>query len=184
MPPLGSNPQQYMARVGATGETLSRSLVSGTLTLTTATLYGTAIVLPSGLPVNNATMTVTATAKSGGTHGWYCLCDYTQKVLAVSADQTDGATTWGTANAEQQLAMPGLTDAIWTPGLYILCVCVVATTPPSLAVGPTLDTGIAAAAPILTGNFGAGFSTPPALGSVIGSAFTAAGADNLYGWTS
>jgi hypothetical protein len=126
--PAWVNPQSVIslptAPSGALAETYTRYLVTSSTGIpTSGQLNLTAIGLPAGLTVTNITMATGGQAKTGGTHGWYCILDSSFVLRATSADQTDAATVWGTINTAYTLAMQ--TPYVTTyAGLYYLGVMV------------------------------------------------------------
>lgn len=158
---------------------------------TSGTVYLVAYYLPAGTTVTNiVAFTGTGTLKTGGTHGWYVLCDSGRVVRSVSADQTDAATIWGTASTEYSLAVSpqGGGQFVTTySGLYYLGIMVAnsAGTQPNLVAGANMTTGVAGLAPIISGPSGTvGQTTPPtADGSVTISAIGSPdGTKNFMMW--
>lgn len=158
---INGSMELFRARSGSLAQTLPRILVtSTTAALTTSgTVYLVGITIPSGTVVSNiTTLTGTGTLKTGGTHGWYILCDNNRVVRAATADQTDASTVWGTASTEYQLAIAtaggGAASTFTTTysGLYYVGVMVAnsAGSQPNLCSSATQVAGIGLA-PILSG---------------------------------
>lgn len=185
-----SSEDLLMQRTSCTGATIGRQYCTqASIGITNSgTLYIRAIVLPAGIPINNITMMVGSTGKTGGTHGWYVLMDNTRHVLAVSADQTDASTTWGSTNTEQTLAVLGSGSATYYTtytGVYYIGVCVTNSsgTQPNFVGGPNFQTNMAGQAPTLGGTSSTGQSTPPSVGTQM-AAFSGVAASNYYAYTS
>jgi hypothetical protein len=185
-----SGPDQFLPGLfeeppGTLARTFPRSSAGGASSaLTSGTIYQRLIVLPAGIPCTNVIMDVGTTAKTGGTHGWYCLADVANKVLVTSADQLDAATTWGSISAEQPL--PLLVDpATGKPfitkytGVYYVGIMVAAAVTPLILFGGFPSSPIAALAPVLCGSSLTAQTTPPAPGTALG-AITASGGYNFY----
>jgi hypothetical protein len=180
---------RYAARIqalplepaGATAVTFPRlQAASASNTLVSGTLYVMQIALPEGLPISGITMVTNTTAKSGGSHGWYVLLDSGRAVRAVSADQTDAATTWGTASTPYPLAVGPYTTT-YAGQFYLGFMCAASSMPKLTgATGPAA--GIEAASPVMCGSSSTGLTTPPATGTVMG-AITAVNS-LFYAWTS
>ena len=132
------------------------------------------IVLPAGLTAGAMTFLTATTAKLGGSHGWYAVTDQNLNVLAVTADQTDAATTWGTANSPQKLAFTSPLQTSYT-GIYYAAISVTASTLPTF--GGTVIMAVAGtqAPPIPYGIFTAALALPPAVGSAAPSFGAVAG---------
>lgn len=174
----------YSAPAGATGETFPRRFTTGVSNpLTTGTLYVTAIGLPAGLPVSNLTMMVNTTAKGGGSHGWYVLLDSNRIVRAVTADQTDASTVWGTVSTTVTLSVAASAYTTTYSGLYYAGVMVAAGTTPTFSTSVNQAGGITTIPPILTGFSSAAQTTPPALGATMATITPSAGF-NFYTYTS
>ena len=161
------------------------SVTSNTQATSSGQGYFRQSAIPAGVTITNLAFRVGSVAKTGGTHGWYVLCDKSFKVLAVSTDQTDPATTWGTLNTDQALAVTtnGTAKYVTTyTGVYyaIFMVANSAGTQPTLAGTGNLATGIGSGTPVLCGTCaGAANTTPPAVGSTIGTVSAIIG-DNFY----
>ena len=180
MPSPAQSPS-YIARPGATAETMSREYAVGGFTPVSGTLYLRA--MPVQAPnFNNGITKVSGTAKLGGSHGWYVILDAAGNVLAVTTDQVDASTTWGTINTEQPLpfGVPYQTYYSRVQTCYF-GVCVVATTMPQLVAG---SGGVFGSSPFeppsVAAIGGTGLTTPPVVGSNI--ALTS-NPNNIYGYT-
>lgn len=143
-----------------------RFATAGSSTATSGNLCVTLIPLPAGQLVSNITMYTNSAAKTGGTHGWYVLLDSNRKVVAVTADQTDAATVWGTGSTAYTLAV-GTPYTVPVAGAYYIGVMVAATGMPNFAASVTPATIINAAPPILAGVSSTAQTTPPALGTTM-----------------
>lgn len=148
--------------------------ISDTAALTTAVMTSVALPLEQGDVVTSLTFKSGATAAGTPTHWWFALYDPSGNLLAQTADQT--STAWA-ADTTKTLALASQVN-ITAPGVYYAAVCVVATTPPSLA-GVTLgraamSTGIFAADKVLAQTSGsalvgtapATIATPTAIAAV------------------
>jgi hypothetical protein len=168
-----TNPQAAtMARRNVTTVQTATGFATGVLAVT-------AIGLPLGMVVSSCTFQTGATAKSGGTHGWYVLMDSNRNELAITADQTDPATVWGATNTPYTLnfAAPILTTY---GGVYYVGVMVAAaTTMPTFVGSAASVAGAFAGAPIMGGTSDTGLTTPPAIPHQFG-AITAQGNCNFY----
>lgn len=171
---LGAVQQLYVAANAAVGATIPRTNVTtGTGTLTSGTLYVTAVGLQAGVTCSAATFYTNAAAKTGGTHGWYVLLDKNRKVLAVTADQTDAATVWGAASTAYPLSFttPAITQY---SGLFYVGVMVAESggTMPTFSGATGLTGGVAGSATgvaILAGASSTGQTTPPNVGDTMGA---------------
>lgn len=175
----------YTMPANTLATSLERTSVTTNVTPSTGIPLWRLVTLVAGVPVTNINTWVTATAKSGGTHGWVGIVTVNAipgstagKVVAVSADQTDAATTWGSTAAAQVIA---LSSAYIPPvtGPYWLGVSITATTMPALGSGPSLDSAVANSAPVFCGS-SASQTTPPAVGAAV--TVSSAAADNLWIW--
>jgi hypothetical protein len=159
------------------------------------TVYLVAYYLPAGTPVTNITFfTGTGTLKTGGTHGWYVFVTADLKIRAVSADQTDAATKWGSASTAYPLPVLTSTSSVYntlSSGLCYLGIMVANSggTQPNLVSGPSMAAGVAGTAvgsvisAPCTGGTGTGQTTPPtADGSVQLVLGTQDGAKNFLCW--
>lgn len=186
----------FRARTGSLGQTLPRTQVTvATAAVTTSgTVYLVGITLPAGTTVSNITfMTGITILKTGGTHGWYILCNASRVVLAATADQTDASTVWGTASTEYTLPIAnagGNAQATFTTtytGLYYLGVMVANSTgtQPNFCSSAAQVAGIGLA-PILSGaSATVSQTTPPATdGSVTIGAISNDSTKMFYGWVS
>lgn len=180
-------PSLLVAPAGATAETMPRILAaSSSLNAgSTGILYLTAIGIPAGVTVSNITFVVTGTAKTGGTHGWYVLADSGLVVRAVTADQTDPATVWGTINTAYTLPVtaPYVTPAA---ALHYVGVMVAESgggVPSFAGSGSAMSAGISSIAPSLAGFSGSGLTTPPAVSSTLAT-MTAQPNRPMYAFTS
>jgi hypothetical protein len=124
--------------------------------------------MPQGVTVNNITMAAGSTAKGGGSHGWYVLADSSLIVRAVTADQTDTASVWGTINTVYTLPTNSYTTTY--TGLYYIGVMVAASTVPTFLCTTATTNSVVALTPVLSGACGgATQSTPLATGSTLAS---------------
>lgn len=182
---LTAVPPVLRAPAGGTAETFPRAhAVTVSSALTSGTLYVASVAMNAGTQVSNISFFVNSTAKTGGTHGWYVLCDKNMKVLGVTADKTDAATTWGTINAEAKIAVV-TPFVIPASDVYYLGVMVAtsAGTQPTFTVGTAVASGIAGPAPVLCGTSSTGQTTPPSVGAAL-TAPTGLGTVNFYAYTS
>ena len=174
-----SPPNLAPARPLAVAETFPRHEATNQTAL--ASGVASCFILPVQGQLNSSGMVVnvSGTAKATGTHGWFALLDPFGSVLAVTADQTDAATTF--QSNEQSLPwIGGFYGNYPTPtGLY-LAVMVAAGTPPQLAARPGLAANMSGGPPIIAGTFGSGLTTPPVLGSTISLASNGATAFHGY----
>lgn len=179
-------PELYMAPGSATLAVShpDRSIITSSFTPVSGTDYYHLITLYAGVPITNVNMWVTGTIKTGGSHGWVCIVSAaTGKVVAVSADQTDAATTWHTANSPQAIAL----TTPYTPpvsGSYYFGFCIVATQMPTIAdAGATgMVSQLASQSPVFCGSVTTGLTTPPSVGNtktVVGNS-----GNNFYCWGS
>jgi hypothetical protein len=180
----GADLSVYLAPSGATGETFPRQLASGSyLVLTSEQIYGSAIPLPAGLPVNHITLQVGGQAASGTvSHGWYALLDSGLVVRAVSADQTSGG--WSSTFTPVTLSVAASGYTTTYGGCYYIAVCITgSSTMPEFPTVASPIGGLASAAPILAGTSGpASTTTPPSPGATL-TALTSA-SDRFYAYTS
>lgn len=156
-------------------------------TMTSGTVYLTALAMPAGLTVSNCTMFVNATAKTNGTHGWYVLTDSSRNVVAVTADQTDPGTVWGAPSTGYALPFTAAYTTIYT-GLYYVGVMVTQSSGTQVLFtgGNSVAGGIAAGTGItntvtLAGSSSSSQTTPPALASQLTS-ITSGGTFVLYAY--
>jgi hypothetical protein len=176
----------FMARTGSTALTIPRwALSNNAIGTATGTLYVRIIPIVAGTPINNITWMVGSAAKTGGTHGWYVLLDSGLVVRAVSADQVDAATTWGTTFAEQTLSVAASAYIATYTGFYYIGVMVAqsAGTQPNFYGGSNFATNDAARAPALGGTSSVGQTTPPTLGTTM-AGISGLAAANFYAYTS
>jgi hypothetical protein len=156
----------------------------GTIAPASGTIQLVPILLAQGTPVANITFMVGGTAKTGGTNGWYVLCDSARKVVTVSANQTDAATTWGTINALQSLPVTTDGSTVYSAaysGLFYIGVMVAqsAGTTPTFAGGANYYTNVASLLTAGSGQSNSGQTTPPAAGTVLNAIASTAGT-NYY----
>jgi hypothetical protein len=149
---------------------------------TSGSVYGRLISLEAGELVSHLTFCTNAAAKTGGSHGWYALLDLNSLVLAVTADQTDAATVWGTAQTKYSLDVV-TPYTVPVDGEYYMVECVVASGMPTFLAGAGLINATNNMTPNICGSFGSGKTTPPAVGSSL-SAITTNTGMNLYGYVS
>lgn len=164
---------------GCLATSMDRSDASGSFSPATGIPYWRLVTLFAGVPVTAVCTFVTGAGKTGGSHGWAAISSVaTGLITAVSADQTDANTTWGTANNIQEI----LLTAQYVPpvtGPYWLGFCVTATGMPTVAsVTNNPDSGIASMPPILCGA-SASHSSPPSVGAAIVPTSGVAGDDFL-----
>jgi hypothetical protein len=162
----------YLAPAGGAAETYPRHQALTSVGSASGTLVLTAIGLPAGVTVNSITMCVGGTAKTGGTHGWYCILDKNFLLQGVTADQTDAATTWGTINTPQTLALAAPYTTTYA-GVYYLGVMVAesAGTMPTFNCTNALDGGVNVT-PYLGGTSTTGLTTPGTPGTTSYAAIT------------
>jgi hypothetical protein len=172
-----------LAPSGATGETFSRQYGTGgyLASLTSGTVYVSAIPLPAGLLMSNLTLTVGNAAFTSVTHGWYALLDSARVVRAVTADQTGG--NWGSTFAAVTLSVAASAYTTAYSGLYYIAFCATFSGSGSFPTVPAVNGGITGLAPILQGTSSTGQTTPPATGATL-AAITSVGADRFYAYTS
>jgi hypothetical protein len=149
---------------------------------TSGSVYGRLISLEAGQLVSHLTFCTNAAAKTGGSHGWYALLDLNSLVLAVTADQTDAATVWGTIQTKYSLDMVAPYTAP-VDGDYYIVECVVASGMPTFLAGAGLINATNNMTPNICGSFGSGKTTPPTVGSSLSAISTNTGF-NLYGYAS
>lgn len=173
-----------LAPTGALATTFTRREATATsAALTSGTLYLTSIYLPKGITVTNINMWVSGTVKTGGTHGWYVLANSARSVVAVTADQTDAATTWHNANAVQSLAV-GTPYVVPTEGQYYIGVMVAqsaGTMPTFMVASDPVNVALVSAAPILYGASNTAQTTPPSLAATL-TAITGTVGYNFYAY--
>jgi Pectate lyase superfamily protein len=175
----------YLAPSGALAVSHpDRSIITSSFTPVSGTDYYRLVRLTAGIPVTNVNMWVTGTVKTGGSHGWVVIVSLaTGKVVAVSADQIDTATTWHTLNSPQAIA---LTSQYVPPvtGQYYLGFCIVASQMPTIAdSGATgMVSQLASQSPVFCGSVTTGLTTPPS----VGASKTVSGnsGNNFYTWSS
>lgn len=160
---------------------------------TSGTIYLVAVYIACGTPVTNISfLTGTGTLKTGGTHGWYVLVDNNGVIRAVSADQTDAATTWGTASTVYTLPVLTSTSSVYTTtysGIWRLGIMVANSggTQPNLvataatAAGVSSTIGPALAGPC-TGGTGTSQTTPPAADGTVTLTVGSDGSKNFIAW--
>jgi hypothetical protein len=178
-------PPLYIAPTGATAETFPRGNTSNILAaLSSGILYVRLIPMQIGTVVNNITFITSTTAKTGGTHGWYVLLDSSLVVRAVTADQTDATTVWGTINTYYTLATTAQYTATYS-GVYYVGVMVAESggTMPTFAGAPGILSGVGGAAPILSGTSSVSQTTPPTTGTTM-TTVSSSGNYQFYAYTS
>jgi hypothetical protein len=184
--PAGGLPQAgdlAQAATGALAETVPRwGVTTAASALNSGTIYLRSIALPAGAVVTNINMVTGSTVKAGGQHGWYVLTDSTRHVVAVTADQTDAASVWGTASTTYTLPVETPYTVPATALYYVgVMVAVSAGTVPSFAAATAAAIGVAGPSPALCGISGTAQTTPPALGSQVAS-LTPNGGYNFYAY--
>jgi hypothetical protein len=182
--PSASMLNVYQLPSGATAENVPRHVCTASSAAgTSGTLYLASIGLPSGLLVSNITLCTGSAAKTGGTHGWYVLLDSGLVVRAVTADQTDAATVWGTINTAYTLPV-GTPYTTTYSGLHYIGVMVAETagTMPNWAYPNAFNNGLQIA-PFPYAISSSGQTTPPALAATMG-ALTATTNKGFYTYTS
>jgi len=144
------------------------NLVSGQLFVARAKY-----LIPASGPVNNCNLVTGNTAAVTPTHAWMCIVDAsTMNIVAISADQTTRAMSF-----DQPYTFP-LTST-WTTEVLI-GVMVVAGTMPNLEAASMRPGAMSAVLPALGGATLTGQTTPPTVGTSVGSI---AAASNLpYLW--
>ncbi len=172
---------QYLEPTGAKASSVDgrMSATSTSAALSTGTVYEFALPIESGLLLSTMTL-VSLTAEATGTHAWVGVADSTNKVLAVSADNTGGAYFAANTAVATALAAP-VTTAY--SGLYYAFVCVVASgTMPTFASAPAFThAAIATVVPIVCGSSLTGQTVPVAVGSSLGTITPTAG-HQIYGY--
>lgn len=167
---LGAQQDQFTQPTGCLAATMPRNVVANACSaLTSGVLYLRAIGIQAGVLCTNLTFVTNTAAKTGGTHGWYVLLDNNYKVLAVTADQTDPATVWGTASTAYPLAF-GTAYRTTRSGLYYVGVMVAesAGTMPTFSGSTTsVAAGINGITPVLAGSSSTVQTTPPAIGATM-----------------
>ncbi len=170
-PVLRTEPQRLWAPTGTIAENFSRVLglanatgvASGTLRLSGG------MVLPSGVPINNITMSSATTAAGTPTNQWFCLVRASD--LAVLAKTVDDTTAAWVGSTVKTLAL----SATYTPTedtpVYV-GLLVAATTPPSMA-GQNSLRGPNDLVPVLIGNSTTGLTNPASLGATAAAITTA-----------
>lgn len=178
---LGSLNENFLHPVSnPVAATVPRSQVTAVQgAMASGTVYLMAIGLNAGTPVGHCMMMTGTTAKLGGTHGWYVLCDKNLSVLAVTADQTDPATQWGAASTPYPLAFTSQYIATYS-GLYYVGVMVAATTMPTFLGPPSLAFGVASQSPSYAGTSSTGQGAPPTPGSSVLATISPSGSILLY----
>lgn len=168
--PTGTKAASVDGRMSATST--SAALVSGTV-------YECALPIETGLTLSNLTLCSIA-AEATGTHAWVGLADNTNKVLAISTDQTGAA--YFAANTLTTTAISPIVTAY--TGMYYLFVCVVAGTVPTFASAPAFThAALSTVAPIWCGSSLTSQTTPVAVGSSLGTITPTAG-HQIYGYFS
>lgn len=167
---LGALQDLFTQPAGCMAATMPRhNATAACSAMSSGTLYLRAIGIQAGVLVSNLTMlTNTPTVKTGGTHGWYVLLDSSFKVRAVTADQTDAATVWGTAGTAYTLPF-GTPYRTTYSGVYYIGIMVAesAGTMPLMTGAASPAGGISGATPVLAGTSSTGQSTPPAIGATM-----------------
>jgi len=173
-----------LAPTGTLAQTFERQRATATsAALASGSLYLTGIYLPKGITVTNINMWLSSTVKTGGTHGWYVLANSARSVVAVTADQTDAATTFHTANAVQSLAV-GTPYVVPSEGLYYIGVMIAETSgtmPTFMVTADPVNVALLSAAPILYGVSNTGQTTPPSLSTTL-TAITGTVGYNFYAY--
>jgi hypothetical protein len=176
-------PASLIMPSAALAETFPRQeATAGSTVSASGTLVARLIPLRAGTLVSTLTAYTNSTVKAGGTHGWYVLMDKNLKVLAVTADQTDPSTVWGTASTPYPLNV-GAAYVIPVDGYYYFGINVTATTVPNFAARVTPASAVNAAAPILAGSSSTGLTTPPSVGTTM-TGLTQNTGYNIYGYVS
>jgi Pectate lyase superfamily protein/Right handed beta helix region len=167
---LGAQQDLFTQPAGCLAATMPRNVVANACSaLTSGELYLRGIGIQAGVLCSNLTFVTNTTAKTGGTHGWYVLLDSSFKVRAVTADQTDSSTIWGTASTPYALAF-GTAYRTTYSGLYFVGVMVAesgGTMPTFSGSNTSLAGGITGLAPVIAGTSSTGQSTPPAIGATM-----------------
>jgi hypothetical protein len=178
---------QYLEPTGVKAASVDgrMSATSTAAALTSATVYEVAMPIEAGISIANLTM-VSLTAEATGTHAWVGIADSTNKVLAVSADQTGAAYFAANSAVTTPVTIDGTKPLVTTyTGLYYVFVCVVASgTMPTFASAPAFThAAISTLTPIVCGSSLTGQSTPVAVGSSLG-AITATAGHQIYAYAS
>lgn len=179
-----SYPAMAHPPTGFLAETYPRQFATAGGGPASGTLAVRLISLRAGQLVSNIGFYTNANVKTGGVHGWYVLMDLNRKVLAVTADKTDASTTWGVASTKYPIAVVA-PYTVPNDGDYYIGVMVANTsgTQPNFAVSANPASIMNGDTPILAGTSSTGQTTPPSLGTTMGT-ITSAQADNLYGFVS
>jgi hypothetical protein len=168
------------------GATFTRSRATSVSSApTSGTLYVAAIGLAGGVKVSKATFFTNTTAKTGGSHGWYVLLDSGLAVRAVTTDQTDAATVWGTISTGYPLSFAAPYTTTYA-GLYYIGVMVAASGMPTFTVSSAVAGGINQATGIggglvMCGTSSTSQTTAPTVTTVMG-AVVASATFNFYAY--
>lgn len=170
---------QYLEPTGAKASTVDgrMSATSTAATLTTGTVYECALPIESGVSIANLTL-ASLTAEATGTHAWVGIADNTNKVLAISTDQTGAAYFAANSLITTAVTIDGTNPLVTAyTGLYYMFVCVVASgTMPTFASAPAFThVAITTAAPIFCGSSLTAQTTPVAVASSLGTITPLAG---------
>lgn len=168
-----------MARTGSLAETVSRDMAAGnTQTMTSGTLWLSAIVLPKDLVITSITWFSAATALNLGTNQWFVLCDASRAPLRFTSDDT--STAWA-GNTEKTLNLTSTYTTV-TEGLHYLGFMVAATTPPTMRGQVLTASTIEGLAPILWGASTTGLTNTASCPNPAGALTT--GTATPYGYVS
>ena len=170
---------QYLEPTGAKFSTIDgrMSATSTASALTSGTVYECAAPIEAGVSIANLTL-ASLTAEATGTHAWVGIADNTNKVLAISTDQTGAAYFAANTLVTTGITIDGTNPLVTTyTGLYYVFVCVVASgTMPTFASAPAFThVAITTAPPIFCGSSLTAQTTPVAVGSSLGTITPAAG---------
>jgi hypothetical protein len=166
---MGALQRNSTALLGFTIDRATATVVAQGVT-TSGTVYLTACYLPVGVTIGHISMvTGTGTLKTGGTHGWYCLCDSGYVVRDATADQVDASTVWGVASTEYNLATTAGYVTTYA-GLYYVGMMVANSsgTQPNMVANTAMAAGITGLSPAISGpssggaGNGTGMTTAPA----------------------
>jgi len=179
--PMAVGTGLYNEPYGTTARSFPRYMCTSAIAPSPGVLNLRLMVLPQGYWAGAMTMYTGATAKTGGTHGWYVITDQYINVLAVTADQTDPATTWGTINSPQDLPFTGAGLSCPYTGYYYagFMIAESAGTMPTLATA-TVSLGVSNQVPAMSVSGGVGLTTPPAVGANLVADYSSTSTSSWY----
>jgi hypothetical protein len=143
-----------------------------------------AIGLPKGMTVSNIAVMIGGTPASGPTHFWVALTDSSLNVLAVSADNTNGALS---ARTFKQLSVT--TDGshpytVAATGCYYIAVSASASTTAPTLMGVTFSGSATGLTPVVCGTAGTQAAPPAVAAQLASGTVTFANAMNFAAWIS